>query len=88
MKTMFALMLAVLMGGCAVFEVRTSKYMNVNREMYPSTQDDLALCAYAYDSFDPIGFCFIATVAVVDLVPSLVVDTALLPYDAVLSITK
>ena len=81
-KTLFTTMLAgaMLLGGCATYEVRFADESTDFLKPFPATIFDAGTVAFMSDEWGFCGF-LLALPYVVDLPFSLVSDTVCLPYD-------
>jgi len=81
MKAIITALILTIVSGCATY---TSRFMDNPTTLYPATRYDVFAfrCLFEEDRLD--GFQWLAPLLVIDLVPSLVTDTLLLPYDGIM----
>jgi len=82
MKKMMLLLALIIVSGCSTYYTRVSNASPKNDGMlYPSTRGDIAAIMAFSTSEELHGLWILTLLPAVDLIPSLVTDTLLLPYD-------
>ena len=82
MKPVIAALILLIVSGCASYYTRVSRASPPNDgQLYPATRVDVGAVGMLCTFEELHGMWVLVPLPVVDLIPSLVTDTLLLPYD-------
>ena len=84
MKNIILSLFVLCTCGCATIDTRYNKKLNKLESVYPATRTDIFLECYMFQEFDGLGCLGLCIIVIPDFIPSIIIDTLLLPYDITL----